>query len=101
MNVGGAGAVDLEPTALAAFTVHQRNNAVLVSGAATDRNVALVADVGFVNLDRATVRTEELRKIAGAHGFANAMGEGPRTLVGDFKNAVELVGANTLLARHH
>ena len=52
MNASGVGAVDLKPTTVAAFTVRQCDNAVLVSGAATGGDIALI---GLLNFDIAAV----------------------------------------------
>lgn len=100
VNVGSGAVLDMEPAALAALTVNESDNSALVSGAATGSNAALEADVRLVNFDRATARTERGGKIAGAHGFADTVGEEPSALVLDFQNAAKLVSADALLARY-
>lgn len=45
-----------------------------MADAASADAILAVADVGLINLHRATARIER-REIAGAHGFADAVGE--------------------------
>src|SRR5437868_988876 len=57
-------------------------------------------DEGLIDLDDAASAAER-GKVARPHSFADAMGQEPRRLVGDFQNAVQLMGGNTLLAARH
>jgi hypothetical protein len=60
----------------------------------------LAADVSLVDLDNAALPAER-RQLPSAHRFTNAVRQKPRRLVGDFENAVELMGRDTLLAAGH
>src|SRR3546814_7543142 len=63
-------------------------------------DAGLAPDEGFVGFDIPAADTERC-KVAIAHCFADAMGEEPRALVGDFQNAMKLKGADPLLAAGH
>ncbi len=62
------------------------------------RTATLIADKGFVKLDDAASATHRSQP-AGTHGFANAVDQEARGLVGDLQHAMQLVRAETLLAR--
>ena len=98
VNVSGAAILNVEPLALATVAVNQRQNRQLVAGALLDAATSLEADVGFVNLNRAAVRTERGSEIAGTHRFADTVRHKPRGLEGDTENAVKLVARKALLA---
>jgi hypothetical protein len=71
-----------------------------VSGVATGINASPEADLRLVNIDSATFVAKGLCQITGTQGFAYTVSEKPRALVLDFENAVQLVGADALLAGH-
>lgn len=72
-----------------------RANAALLAGGASSR-----ADMGLVHLNRTTVAAD-WRGVRVRHRLTDAMRHEPRRLVGDPEQAVELVGAEPLLASRH
>ena len=100
VNVVGAELVERERTHGAGVAVDQRQNAELVSRASLGAATAFLgAEIGFIDLDSATARTERGSKIARAHGFADAVSRNQARLILDLKDAAKLVGADALLAR--
>lgn len=101
----GGQVVDLHGAHLAALAINEGQHVVLVCVAATLLDAfgldgAVVADERLVHFDRAAVAAHG-RQIAGTHGFADAMSQEPRGLVGDAQHAVQLMGADALLAGAH
>src|SRR5207248_8490669 len=58
------------------------------------------ADVSLINLDSAAA-SAEWREITFAHRLADTVGKEPSRFVGDFENAMQLVGRDTILAARH
>ena len=89
-------------TRLASGTVDQGEHFVLVF-VATAFLLALrllgviVADEGFVDLNRATVGTEDIHS-AVFHGFADSVAHEPSGLQGNAQSPMQLIGADALLA---
>ncbi len=92
--------VDNHSASFAGFTVNQRQNLHLVMEGALLLNALEVADERLVNFDHAA-STAERGKVAIGHRFTDTVSKEPRALVGDFQNAVELMGADALLAAGH
>src|SRR6476646_1942572 len=91
----------MEEAAATGVTINKAKHRHFVSVAATRvARACLPADVSLVNLHRASTRAER-RKVAFAHGFADAMGKKPRRLIGDLQHTMQLVGRDTLLAARH
>ena len=57
-----------------------------MTATALDLLALLATDVGFIDFDKAAIRTER-RQIARAHGFTNAMRQKPSALVLHFEHA--------------
>lgn len=85
---------------LARIAIDQREHLHLVVERAALGSALDAADEGLANLDDAAARTEG-SKVAGAHRFANPVREKPCALIGDFEDAMELMGADALLAARH
>ena len=95
-----------------AATLDKRKNGILVSAAllgvlvgatATlfgDDFLFALANVSFIGFDD-FISTAKRGKILAAHGLSDTMGEKPGALVGDFENAVELMGAHAFLGTAH
>src|ERR1019366_7541794 len=98
----GSGAGDVEGSRAAAFraALNQGHYRMLVGKATTHRHILLLADEGFVNLDRHAFATH-WGKIAARHRGADAMLHEPPGLLVDAKHAVHLVRGHTLLAGRH
>ena len=77
---GGVHVVHHHRPGAARLAVDQRQHLHLVVERALDRRTLNATDEGFVHLDNAAARAEG-REVAGTHGFADAMGEEPRTLI--------------------
>ena len=87
----------------AGLSIHQRQHFVFVSVAAPLLLVLwfdglVVADESLINLDCAAVSTER-GEFATAHGLSDPMAHEPSGLKSDAQSAVQLIGADPLLAR--
>jgi hypothetical protein len=71
----------------------------VANAAFAHRDTRLAANKRLVHFDRAasTKRVDVFRR----HSFADTVSQKPRALVGDLKDAVQLVGADPLLAAGH
>ena len=88
---------------LSAIAVNQRQNLVLVVVAASlllalRLNGAIMADKSLVNLDGSAISAER-GEVATAHRFSDPVAHEPCGLESDAQGAVQLVGADPLLAR--
>lgn len=84
----------------AGVAVHQRQNLVFVFVAVPGWLAFLATDESLIDFNHATIGAER-RQVAIGHGLADTMPHEPSGFEGDAQGAVQLVRADTLLARHN
>ena len=92
--------IDDNAASLLRVAVHERQHLHLVTEVAFFHCARFGANESLVNLDTAAAGTERIQS-ALAHSFADTVRQEPCRLVLDLKDAVQLVGADTLFAGAH
>ncbi len=83
-----------------AATLHQRQNDVLVCSATRFYYALKATDIRLIHF-HGLARAAHWFGLVVAHSFTNAMRHEPSALVLNFQDAVQLMGANALLAGCH